>query len=325
MKKALRIALIILAILLVAVLVVPLLIPVPPPEDTQPISALAAPDAQFTTINFPGTDGIDIHYRTAGAGEPDFVLLHGFASNLTTWDSVFDFFAERGRTLAYDRPPFGLSERLIRGDWQDANPYTTTAAIDHLLAMLDEADMQQVILVGNSAGGSLAMEFALEHPERVQALILADPAVYAGGGTPGFIQPFVNTPQLRRVGPLVARGFASLNLLDQSYHDPSRITPEQIENASVTFRVDDWDKAFWEFTAASEQRDLVSRLGELTLPTLVITGDDDRIVPTEQSVRLAAELPNAELAVLEACGHVPQEECSGAFETAVAQWLETLP
>ncbi len=58
-----------------------------------------------------------------------------------------------------------------------------------------------------------------------------------------------------------------------------------------------------------------------TLPVLVITGDDDRIVPTEQSLRLAGELPDADLVVLEACGHVPQEECPEPWLEAVTQFL----
>jgi pimeloyl-ACP methyl ester carboxylesterase len=58
------------------------------------------------------------------------------------------------------------------------------------------------------------------------------------------------------------------------------------------------------------------------LPILVITGDDDRIVPTEQSLRLADELPTAELAVLPQCGHVPHEECPNEFMQAVTEFLE---
>ena len=60
------------------------------------------------------------------------------------------------------------------------------------------------------------------------------------------------------------------------------------------------------------------------MPTLVITGDDDRIVPTEESLQLAGEIPGAELAVLPACGHVPQDECPQAFMDAVDAWWESV-
>jgi pimeloyl-ACP methyl ester carboxylesterase len=66
---------------------------------------------------------------------------------------------------------------------------------------------------------------------------------------------------------------------------------------------------------------LIEQLEELDVPVLVITGDDDRIVPTEQSVRLAQELPRAELVVIPNCGHLPQEECPEAFLQAVEAFL----
>ena len=86
----------------------------------------------------------------------------------------------------------------------------------------------------------------------------------------------------------------------------------------------DWDRALWEMTAASAPSGLPARLAELTLPVLVITGDDDRIVPTEQSVKLANELPNAELVVVPACGHVPQEECPQVVLDAIQTFLAGL-
>ena len=73
------------------------------------------------------------------------------------------------------------------------------------------------------------------------------------------------------------------------------ITLEMVEYYQKPFQVDNWDKALWEFTLASHPTGMTERLNEITLPVLVITGDDDRIVPTRDSVRLAGELPNASL------------------------------
>jgi pimeloyl-ACP methyl ester carboxylesterase len=86
-------------------------------------------------------------------------------------------------------------------------------------------------------------------------------------------------------------------------------------------RAEDWDRALWELTAASHPLGLEDRLDEIGVPVLVITGDDDRIVPTEQSVRLASELPDAKLVVIPDCGHVPHEECPEAFLKAVRAFL----
>ncbi len=323
MKRVVIVILSIVAVLALIVLVGPFLVPVSPLEGLQPPEALADENSQFMTVPFEGTDGIALHYREAGEGDPSFVLLHGFSSNIYTWDEVFDTFAAEGQTFAYDRPPFGLSERLVDGDWTGENPYAPDAAVEQLIAFLDAQGIEQTTLVGNSAGGTVALRAALAHPERFESLILISPAVYTGGGAPPFLQPFVDTPQFQRIGPLVSRQFAALgdSLAGQSYHDPSRITPEQAEKAQIATQVQRWDEALWAFTAASQESDLAQRLGEVTIPVLVITGDDDRIVPTEESIRLAGELPNAELIVVEACGHVAQVECPAETIQAIDAWL----
>lgn len=325
MKRFLRFLLITLGVLLLLFLVVPFLIPVRPLEGLQPPRALAGDDTAFLTLPFDGTDGIDVHYRAAGTGDPVFVLLHGFASSLYTWDEVFDYFAGRGRAFAYDRAPFGLSERLVDGDWSGPNPYTPDAALRQLNDLLDAQGIDRAILVGNSAGGTVALRMALAHPERVAGLILTSPAVYAGGGAPGFVQPLLRTPQLQRMGPLVSRSFlgSGTSLEQQAYHDPTTITEAQRAKSRLGLQVEKWDEALWAFTTASQSSDLAQRLDEVTMPVLVVTGDDDRIVPTEQSIRLAGELPNGTLTVIEACGHVAQEECETEFLQAVETWLAT--
>jgi pimeloyl-ACP methyl ester carboxylesterase len=85
-----------------------------------------------------------------------------------------------------------------------------------------------------------------------------------------------------------------------------------------------WDHGLWEFNQAPRVSGLSTRLNEIKLPVLVITGDDDRSVPTENSLRLARELPNAKLVVIPNCGHVPHEECPVEFMRAVAEFLSTI-
>jgi pimeloyl-ACP methyl ester carboxylesterase len=88
--------------------------------------------------------------------------------------------------------------------------------------------------------------------------------------------------------------------------------------------VENWDKALWEFTLASRESRLAERIQQVQAPVLVLTGDDDRIVPTEESIRLAGEIPRAELVVFPNCGHVPQEECPESFLQAVKEFLITV-
>jgi pimeloyl-ACP methyl ester carboxylesterase len=85
-----------------------------------------------------------------------------------------------------------------------------------------------------------------------------------------------------------------------------------LEGYKKPLLADNWDRALWEMILAAHMS-LTDHLNELTLQILVITGDDDRIVPTEQSVHLAGELPNATLVIIQDAGHVPHEEQPAEF------------
>lgn len=309
-----------LAALLLGVLVVPLLIPIPALADTVPPESLADDDSLFIDVN-----GLNVHYKIIGSGEPTFILLHGFGASLFSWHAVMPELAKYGTVVAYDRPAFGLTERPL--EWAEGeNPYSPQAQIEIVIGLMDALGIERAILIGNSAGGKVAFETALKYPARIQALVAVDAAVYAGGGAPPFIRPLLNTPQMNHLGALIARQIQKNgdDFIRSAWHDPSKITQETWDGYRKPLRTENWDKALWAMTTASAASDLAERLDELTLPVLVMTGDDDRIVPTEQSLRLAEELPNATLNVVAACGHLPHEEAPAAFMEALLEFLADL-
>jgi len=318
MKKVIRWVGIFLGIILIILLIGPFLIPVPTLENTVPPEALADADSQFIEIN-----GLNVHYKKYGSGEPTFILLHGFGASLFSWREVTAPLAEFGTVIAYDRPAFGLTERPM--EWDGINPYSQEAQVELVIGLMDALGVEKAILVGNSASGTISMLTALKYPQRVESLILVDPAVYAGGGAPSWSRPLLKTPQMNRLGPLFARQIQTRGpeLVELAWYDPSKITPEIMEGYQKPLRVENWDKALWYLTTSSRESSLAERLDEFTLPILVITGDDDRIVPTEQSVRLAGELPNASLVVIPQSGHVPHEETPAEFMQAVIDFLNS--
>jgi pimeloyl-ACP methyl ester carboxylesterase len=320
MKRALRRAgLFVLAGGVTAVLVGPFLIPVPPLKGTFPPRQLADDDSEFIEIN-----GLDIHVKSMGQGEPVFVLLHGFAASLYSWRAVMEPLSQLGTVIAFDRPGFGLSEHPLT--WHGQNPYSQEAQVELVTGLLDHFGVKNAILVGNSAGGTVSMQVALAHPERVSALILVDPAVYIGRRTPGWLHYLFDSPQMRHMGPLLSRQILKhgQDLIKLAWHDPSKLPVDMLEYYQKPFQVENWDKTLWEFTLASRPTGLTECLDEFTLPILVITGDDDRIVPTEDSIRLAGELPNASLEVIFQAGHIPHEEKPKEFIEAVTNFLYKL-
>ncbi|MBF4509492.1 MAG: alpha/beta hydrolase [Aeromicrobium sp.] len=310
------------------VLVGPFLVPVPPLEGAVDARSLADDTSHFITVN-----GIDVHYRTAGSGSPVIVLMHGFGASTFSWRDVIGPLAERGTVIAFDRPAFGLTGRPMPGEWDPGayaggSPYAPEAQADLVVGLLDALGHERAVLVGHSAGGSVALLTALRHADRVEALVLEDAAIYTEGGPPAFIYPLLQTPQVRRIGPLVARsigGTAGERFLESAWHDPSRITVETREGYRLPLQVRDWDRALWELTVARSPQRLGERAGEVMAPTLVITGVEDRIVPAEESERLAREIAGATLVSIEGCGHVPHEECTEEFVYAVYRFLDVLP
>lgn len=320
----------IIVVLLIALLIGPLLVPVPPLAGTIEAAKLTDADSRFVDVPL-GSDTLTVHYKEAGEAGRTLVLLHGFGASLFSWREVMAPLATSNHVVAYDRPAFGLTERPLRqtwgtaADWAAGLPYSAQAQADLVIAMLDARGIDKAVLVGNSAGGAVAMLAALEHPERFDALVLISPAVYSGGPN-GAMRWLLNTPQMQHIGPLIARRIQEWGdeFARSAWHDPGQITEAVWQGYLAPLQIENWDLALWELTAASRQTGLADRLTELDLPVLVITGDDDRIVPTEQSVKLADALPNAELAVIPACGHLAHEECPQATLEVMTAFLNQL-
>jgi pimeloyl-ACP methyl ester carboxylesterase len=305
----------------ITMLIVPLLYPVPPLTGTVPERELADPDSNFVDVN-----GLTVHYKEMGQGEPVIIFLHGFGASEFSWSEVMEPLSKSGRVIAYDRPGFGLTERPLDGNWTGTSPYSVQGNVELLDGLMNELGVDKAILVGNSAGGEVAAAYAIEHPERVQGLVLVDPAVGNGHGgrLPQWALPVMSLPQMRHIAPLLVRNLAGEmgnNTIRMAWHDPSRIDPKVYEGYRKPLRADNWDKALYEFTIAGNPVNYSEHLKDLAMPVLIITGDDDRIVPTAQSIQLSREIPGSELVVLNSCGHVPQEECPDQFMTSVQAFL----
>lgn len=319
MPFRIRVSLILIGIALAAVLLLPLVWPVPPLEGTRPARELAGPEATWIDVG-----PLSLHARIVGpedAAPVGAAFLHGFGSSLVSFGPLQDALATERRTVAWDRPGFGLTERVVADD----APYAPEAQVRHVAEALDAAGVARAVLIGHSAGGAIALRVAVEHPERVAGLVLIGPAVYEGGGPPVGTRWLLRTPQFERIGPLLMRrlgGEGGEGLLRAAYADPERLRPEVLAAYRRATEVDDWDRALWASVRASRAPALEDRLSEVEMPVLVVTGAEDRVVPPESSRRLAEALPDAELVVLEGCGHVPQEECADAVVREVRAWWE---
>ena len=132
---------------------------------------------------------------------------------------------------------------------------------------------------------------------------------------------------MQHLGPLFVRSIQKrvLELIRTAWHDPARITQETRDGYTLPLKADGWDQALWFFTMASRDTGLLEHLQDFKVPILVITGEDDRIVPTADSVKLAGELPEAQLVIIPESGHVPHEELPALLLSAVDGFMQALP
>jgi pimeloyl-ACP methyl ester carboxylesterase len=310
--KISRILAIIGAIVLALILVVPFLIPV----QTTGIATYKEVAGEGAT--FASAQGIDIYYEKTDfvcqegkdcSNPPVIFLMHGFGANTFSFREVTEPLSQLGDVIAYDRPGFGLSERPT--SWEGENPYGSIGQdliLDELIT--EFASGRDVILVGHSAGGTLAAQYVVDNKDAVQGLILISPAILSTGGSPSWLNWVFSIPQLDHLGPLLVSSIASsgMDLLNESWYDKDLITEDVKAGYREPLSVIGWEEGFWEFNRAPRAFDVKDRLDEITVPTLLITGDTDTVVATADTEALASMIKDSVLFVIPQSGHLAQEE-----------------
>ncbi|HWQ21302.1 MAG TPA: alpha/beta hydrolase [Clostridia bacterium] len=308
-----------LAVLLLLLTFGPFLVPVHPYQGKTPYE-LADQDSKFIYVR-----GLWLHYKTSGQGEPLILLLHGFGSSTFTWDRVAPALAKLGTVVYYDRPGFGLSQRPLEQDWHGYDPYDSTEQAQFALELTHALGFRKAVLIGNSAGGGIALDMALKYPEAVQAMVLVSPAVSSGNGANRFLKLLIHTPQVRHLGPLFVRALVPRmqSLITTAWHDPARMPSDVIPTYRKPLTASNWDAALWYVTSAPGQLDLWDDVGFIQPAALVVHGDDDRIIRQSDSRRLVSLNGRFTFVSLAGLGHVPQEESPQAFLDVVLPWLRT--
>ncbi len=268
--------------------------------------------------------GHEVHYVTSG--DPDskrlIVLLHGFGASAFSYKDVLEPLGELGFVVAYDRAAFGFTERPT--SW-GINPYGIAGQLEVLDQLIDKFGQgKEVFVLGHSAGGNVAASYAVENQDKLAGLILFAPAVLTTGGAPSFLNFVFDIPQFDHLGPLLVSTIATsgLDILYQSYFDQDKITQEILDGYTAPLKVEGWERAFWEFNKAPRNNGVGSRLEEISVPTLVITGDADTIVATSDSEIVAGRIEQAELVIISQTGHLPNEEKPEDFARAVGAFID---
>ena len=306
--------------ILVAVLVLPLVMPLPRLKHTVRPEALADADSRFHQVV-----GIRVHLKIAGHGEPTLLLLHGFADSVLVWERMMHALAPIGRVIGFDWPPFGLAERPMPEEWAE-NPYTLDHRVRLTVELMDALGIERAILIGHSLGAVLGAEVALGHQERIQGLVLVAPARSWIRRIPKVLRSVLTTRHLRWWGPLILRVLrrCAPALAVRAYHNRAALTHDVWNAYWRPIKAHNWDRALWEFAASLEPLPARHRLAEVQVPTLVVTGERDRVVPPRHSRQVSEAIPGAELVVLPNCGHEAHLESTEALAGTIRGFVERI-
>ncbi|HEV8189927.1 MAG TPA: alpha/beta hydrolase [Ktedonobacterales bacterium] len=256
-----------------------------------------------------------LYYETAGAGHP-LVFVHAGIADGRMWDYQFQRFADRYRVLRFDMRGFGRS---------DAPPGPASTSGD-LAAVLDSFDIEKTYLVGCSMGGSATLDYTLDHPDRVDALILV------GAGVSGLEPEGVAQPPYEEVSTAAKAGDLDLaNELEMRiWVDGVGRAPDQVDPA-VRSKVSAMNRALYDRDAEinaiewqEPSQPAAGRLEQLRVPTLVIVGDRDQPVIAASAQTLAARVPGARLVMMPNTAHVPNMEQPEEFNRIVLDFLSSL-
>jgi pimeloyl-ACP methyl ester carboxylesterase len=288
-------------LLLVLTIGTALLLSWAPDRSVEELSARwAPPPSEFVRIG-----GMRVHLRDEGPrnSATPIVLLHGTSASLHTWDGWAETLRAERRVIRFDLPGFGLT-----GPTPD-RVYRIERYVETVVALLDRLGVRRAIIAGNSFGGQVAWQTALAHPQRVDRLILVDAAGYpmAPQEVPiGF--RIAQTPWLAPLMRVVLpRGFIESSVRNV-YGDPTKVTPELVDRYyELTLRSGNRE-ALRERFAQAQAGPGAERIRELALPTLILWGGQDRLIPPANGERFAQDIAGSELVMFDDLGHVPQEE-----------------
>jgi pimeloyl-ACP methyl ester carboxylesterase len=269
--------------------------------------------------------GYEVNYIERNPqGERLLVLLHGFGASTYSWRTVIDQLGEHDHVIAYDRPGFGETERPLA--WSGVNPYSLQGQVLLLSAVIGRfAAGRDVVLVGHSAGGQLAAHVVIHNPGKITGLILESPAIFTPG-PPHLATLMLRLPFLQKLGPRLVNGFARVGnkILFDSFYDKTKLTEQVIRGYERPMDIAGWQRGFWEFLKADKRTDVAKRLGEIDIPTFVVTGVHDQIVDVEDSMKVAERIAGHRIYLVPEAGHLAHEEQPEDFLRVVIKWLAGL-
>ncbi|MCL6578792.1 MAG: alpha/beta hydrolase [Candidatus Bathyarchaeota archaeon] len=261
--------------------------------------------------SFAEINGGKIYYEMLGEGQP-LVFINGGNMDCRMWDDQFEEFAQYYRVIRYD----------FRGSGKSEMPKKPFYIINDLYELLKFLDVDKAYIVGLSLGGSIAIQFTIEHPDMVDALVLV------GSGLIGFKWSEEHNRRIMKIFMSVKDEKSALNAMEEWLRDPYMAPAMEKPNVARKLRkicLENYRALLIDRTLGSQPNEpSILRLSEIATPTLVIIGDQD--VPDIHAVGdvLEKNIRGAKKIVIKGAGHIVNMEKPKEFNQTVLNFLEKL-
>lgn len=251
-------------------------------------------------------------YVQEGEGDLPILLLHGFDSSLMEFRRLFPKLSSVTETIALDFLGFGLTDRVPE------IAITPDTIKTHLYAFWQQFIQRPMVLLGASMGGAVAIDFTLTYPETVAKLVLLDSAGFAGGPAMGKLM----IPPLDRL----AAGFLSntkvrQKISENAYYDRTFASEDALICSMLHLTHPNWSKALISFTKSGGYNFLSQRIKEITQPSLILWGEQDKILGTKDAQRFKDTIADSQLVWIPESGHVPHLEKPNLTREAIENFL----
>lgn len=265
----------------------------------------ASPDSGSRFIEL---DGFNVHYRDEGSRDkPVLVMIHGVVASLHTWDGWISAFAPHYRIIRFDVPGFGLTGPKRDGD------YSAERMMRVFGLLLDYLGIAKASIAGNSLGGYIAWNFALAAPDRVDKLVLIDPAGYPMAKVPWMIAAAA-LPGATWAMPLWMPRALIAQGIKEVYGEPGRIKPGVVDRYYDLTRRPGNRRAMMDIFRVllkvnrEELHTTPERVAKIQAPTLLMWGDRDRWISPKHVPLWQRDLPGIQVKTYAGVGHIPMEE-----------------
>lgn len=288
-----------------------------------------------TTGKFVHANDLEIFIQEAGptSGQP-VLLIHGTVAWSEIWRETMSVLAENGfRAIAIDVPPFGYSEKP-----NGPEAYSRENQAKRIIGVLDTLNIKKAIFVGHSVGSRPTIEVALEAPDRVQKLILVDPALGFAPDDTYFQQndPLWIVSKIFEIRPLRKAVLATYGtnplftkkLFKSFVSNVDAVTESRVKMLQQPLVVQNTTNAYgdWlQYLVVEKDTSLASdfsNFGKLQMPVSIIWGSTDTVTPLWQGEALKKLIPNSELTVIDGVGHIPYIENTPKFNEILLKYLK---